>query len=76
MVESWVDKLASDPPAVIVDSEAANDYWPEGEDFLRPPPPGTAGGRNLDIVEPFRKFVRDRYVLQTEIDGRNVYVLR
>jgi hypothetical protein len=76
MVQSWVGSLGDDPPAVIVDSEAANTYWDEGDDFLRPPPPGSAGGRNLDYVQSFRDFVRENYVKAIEIDGRKIYFLQ
>ena len=75
-VDDWVHSLRSDPPEIIVDSEAANAYWVDGEDFLRPPPPGAAGGRDLDIIETFRQFVRERYELVTELYGRKVWRLR
>ncbi len=75
-VNSWISDLEADPPAVIVDAEAAVSYWPDGDDFLRPPPPGAAGGRTLDILDPFRAWVATNYVLAEEIDGRKIYVLR
>jgi len=73
LVEAWVAQLAAAPPRLIVDAEAANGYWPENADFLRPPPPGAAGGRDLDLLEPLRDFVRKSYVFVIEIDGRKVY---
>jgi hypothetical protein len=76
IVDDWVTSLARMPPAVIVDSEAANSYWADGADFLRPPPPGAAGGRNLDLLGSFRSFVRREYVLATVIEERKVYVRR
>lgn len=75
-IAAWIQELDANPPAVIVDSEAANPHWPEYGDFLRPPPPGAAGGRDLDLLSPFRSFVMDRYELGAEIDGRKMYQLR
>jgi hypothetical protein len=76
MVEDWVAELAAMPPAVIVDSEAANPHWPDDADFLRPPPPGAAGGRDLDLLDPFRSFVRREYELAAVIEERKIYVRR
>jgi hypothetical protein len=73
-IERWLDDLRSNPPQVIVDAEAANSHWPEGQDFLRPPPPAAAGGRTLDILGPFREWVEAHYVFAEEIDGRKIYV--
>jgi hypothetical protein len=73
MIDAWVSDLARDPPRIIVDSEAANPYWPDGADFFRAPPPGSAGGRDLDLVDPLRQFVREHYRFVIEIAGRKVY---
>lgn len=73
MIASWVAELKNQPPQVIVDSEAANPYWADGLDFFRPPPPGAAGGRDVDLLEPFRDFVSENYIFVIEIDGRRVY---
>jgi hypothetical protein len=75
-VAEWVDVLEAAPPDILVDAEAANPHWPEGKDFLRPPPPGAAGGRDLDFLEPFRTFVRHHYELVHEVEGRAIYRLR
>jgi hypothetical protein len=75
MINDWLDDLQAQPPAVIVDSEAAHQYWDATDDFLRPPPPGYAGGRTLDLLEPFRVFVAAHYELSAEIAGRKIYVL-
>lgn len=75
-VAAWVADLDVAPPTVIVDSEAANPHWPDGDDFLRPPPPGAAGGRDLDILDPFRRWVEEHYVLSGEIHGRKLYLRR
>jgi hypothetical protein len=75
VIKAWVDDLALAPPAVIIDSEAANPYWTEDQDFLRPPPPGAAGGRTADLLDPFRRWVRQNYRLAAEIDGRKIYRL-
>jgi hypothetical protein len=73
LIEAWLAQLAAAPPRLIVDAEAANSYWAEDADFLRPPPPGAAGGRDLDLLRPFRDWARPRYGLAIEIDGRKVY---
>jgi hypothetical protein len=73
-INAWVAELEADPPVVIVDAEAANRYWAEDADLLRPPPPGAAGGRDLDILDPVRQWIRDHYAFATEIQGRKVYV--
>ena len=75
MVSDWVSDLQAHPPAIIVDSESANAHWADGEDFLRVPPPGAAGGRDLDIVQPLRDFVATEYHQLAEIDGRKIYAL-
>jgi hypothetical protein len=75
-VREWVASLAENPPEVVVDSEAANPYWNDRGDFLRPPPPGSAGGRDIDRVEAFRSWVADNYALVAEVDGRKIYQLR
>ncbi len=73
MINDWVSALDADPPEIIVDSEAANPYWPDGDQFFKPPPPGAAGGRNLDILDPFRIWVAAHYAPAREIDGRVIY---
>ena len=74
-VDAWVTSLRADPPAFIVDSEAANPYW-TGDDFLRPPPPGAAGGRDLDLLDPLRAFVTERYKLAAVVNDREIWALR
>jgi hypothetical protein len=64
MIDAWVADLASNPPAVIIDAE--------GGDF-DVPPAGTAGGRNLDIVQPFRDWVHANYVPTETVADRQVY---
>jgi hypothetical protein len=76
MIARWVAELAAQPPHVIVDSEAANSYWADGSDFLRPPPPGAAGGRSIDLLDPLRQWVSANYLLVKEIDGHKVYELQ
>ena len=73
MIAAWIADLENEPPQIIVDSEAANPYWSDDSDFLRPPPPGEAGGRDLDLLDPLRDFVRANYAFVIEIDGRKLY---
>lgn len=73
IVAKWVAELAADPPRVIVDGEAANSSWADGDDFLRAPPPGAAGGRSIDLLDPLRTWVSAHYRFVTEIDGRKIY---
>jgi hypothetical protein len=74
-VEAFVHDLGARPPTYLVDAEAGSPHWPDGADFLRPPPPGTAGGRNLDLLGPLRRFVVDRYEAVAEVAGRRIYRL-
>lgn len=73
MIRTWVAELDGAPPRLIVDSEAVSSYWPDDADFLRPPAPGAAGGRDLDLLDPLRDWARPRYVLVEEIEGRKIY---
>lgn len=76
MIDRWVADLAANPPQVIVDSEAANPHWPDGNDFLHAPPPGAAGGRSIDLLDPLRRWASAHYLLVKEIDGRKIYELQ
>lgn len=74
MIRTWVAELAARPPKVIVDSEAANSFWADSDDFLRAPPPGSDGGRNIDLLDPLRQWVSAHYHFVNEIDGRKIYM--
>jgi hypothetical protein len=63
MVGAWLAQLEADPPAAIVDIEGG----------FGVPPAGSAGGRTLDIVQPFRDWVARHYVLAGTIKGRPAY---
>jgi hypothetical protein len=76
LISAWVADLAAHPPQVIVDSEAADGFWAENNDFLRAPAPGTEGGRTVDLLEPLRAWASAHYRLVTEIDGRKIYARR
>ena len=76
LISAWVADLAAHPPQVIVDSEAADGFWAENNDFLRAPAPGTEGGRTVDLLDPLRAWASAHYRLVTEIDGRKIYARR
>ena len=65
LIDEWVASLEADPPEVIVDAR----------DGFAVPPPGTGGGRDLDLIDPFRAFVAARYEDVAVVAGRTVYVL-
>ena len=66
LVDEWVASLRADPPAVIVDARGA----------FAVPRPGSGGGRDLDLIDPFRAFVAERYVDVAVVAGRSVYLPR
>jgi hypothetical protein len=75
LIEQVLSDWRASPPEVIVDAGSAQ--------------PGAAGlppllierrtlpidGRNADLLNPLRDFVRDRYRLATNVDGWPVYLL-
>jgi len=73
LIANWVADLSAHPPLVIVDSEAADGFWAEDDDFLRAPAPGTDGGRTIDMLDPLRAWATANYRFVTEIDGRKIY---
>jgi hypothetical protein len=73
-VAAWVAELEREPPQVIVDAVAPQDY-PASCGPFRTPSAGDPTGRTLDLLAPFRAFVAARYQFATEVDGRTVYRL-
>jgi hypothetical protein len=74
MIHQWVVGLGNASPRVIVDAERYR--WPTETLAFPPPPPGTAGGRDLDLVHEFRSWVAENYELVVSVRGRDIYVRR
>jgi hypothetical protein len=75
MIAAVTDQLAADPPEIVVDAGSST---PGQEGFL---PllidrPIATDGRDLDLLDPLRSFVRDRYDLAAIVAGWPIYVLR
>jgi hypothetical protein len=75
MVDDVARGMAADPPAVVVD---AGSRAPRRPGFL---PllidrPITTDGRDLDLLDPLRAFVAERYELAATVAGWPIYVLR
>jgi hypothetical protein len=75
MIRTVAAQLAAHPPAVVVDAGSAS--------------PGQAGflpllidrkiatdGRDLDLLDPLRRFVAERYELAATVAGWPIYLLR
>lgn len=65
----------SNPPALIVDAGSFEPGSP-GDPPLLIDRPVSSDGRDLDILDPLRAFVRDRYDELEIVDGWPVYTLR
>jgi hypothetical protein len=74
MVDAALADLAGDPPRVIVDAGSSVPGAPGFQQLLIPRPLAS-DGRDLDILDPLRDFVRDNYEQGPTIDGWVIYVL-
>jgi hypothetical protein len=75
MIDDVALKLASDPPEVVVDAGSSA----PGEAGFLPlliDRPIATDGRDLDLLDPLRSFVEERYELATTVAGWPIYVLR
>ena len=70
-----VRELTDDPPAVVVDAGSDAPGQP-GFLPLLIDRPVTTDGRDLDLLDPLRAFVADRYDLVATVAGWPIYVLR
>ena len=75
MVEATRVHLEADPPALIVDAGSSAPGAP-GFLPLLIPRPIASDGRDLDLLDPLRAFVRDRYTELETVDGWVIYRLR
>lgn len=66
----------SAPPGVIVDAGSAAPGSAGLPPLLIQRPTLALDGRNADLLDPLRDFVRERYRLATTVQGWPIYVLR
>lgn len=66
----------TEPPAVIVDAGSAVPGAAGMPALLIPRPTVVGDDRDVDLLDPIRAFVRDRYVLATTLEGWPIYQLR
>ena len=67
--------LAADPPEVVVDAGSSGPGQPGFVPLLIDRPVAT-DGRDLDLLDPIRRFVAERYQLTETVAGWPIYVLR
>jgi 4-amino-4-deoxy-L-arabinose transferase-like glycosyltransferase len=75
MIEDVARELAADPPEVVVDAGSSAPGQPGFLPLLIDRPIAT-DGRDLDLLDPLRSFVRERYDLAATVAGWPIYVLR
>jgi hypothetical protein len=66
-------QLEADPPALIVDAGSVQPGWPGFQQLLIPRPL-VSDGRDLDILDPLRDFVRANYEQGDVVDGWVIYL--
>ena len=76
VVASVLQEWSASPPAAIIDAGSSAPGVAGLPPLLVDRPVLELDGRDMDILEPLRAFVRDRYVQATTVDGWPVYVLR
>jgi len=75
MIAQVADQLAADPPEIVVDAGSLAPGQPGFLPLLINRPIVT-DGRDLDLLDPLRSFVRERYDLAATVAGWPIYVLR
>jgi len=73
MVDDLLSAWTADPPAVVVDAGSSAPGRPGFLPLLIDRPILT-DGRDLDLLDPLRAFVRERYVLIDTVAGWPIYV--
>jgi hypothetical protein len=75
MIDAVRAQLEVNPPALIVDVGSLEPGSPGDPPLLIDRPLRNEDGRNFDILDPLRDFVRQRYALLEVVDGWPVYRL-
>jgi hypothetical protein len=76
MVSDVVARWQHEPPAVIVDAGSAAPGAAGMPALLVPRSTVVGDHRDLDLLDPIREFVRQRYVVATTLEGWPIYLLR
>jgi hypothetical protein len=75
MIDAVRAQLEANPPALIVDVGSLEPGSPGDPPLLIDRPLRNEDGRNFDILDPLRAFVKERYALLEVVDGWPVYRL-
>jgi len=75
MIQAALADLEADPPTLVVDA-GSRAPGIVGFQQLLIPRPLTSDGRDLDILDPLRDFVGERYDESATVDGWVIYALR
>jgi hypothetical protein len=75
MIDGVRAQLEAKPPALIVDVGSLEPGSPGDPPLLIDRPLRNEDGRNFDILDPLRAFVKERYALLEVVDGWPVYCL-
>jgi hypothetical protein len=76
LIATVLEEWTASPPAVVVDAGSSQPGVAGLPPLLVGRPTLELDGRDLDILEPLRTFVRERYVQAATVDGWPVYVPR
>lgn len=76
LVASIVERWQARPPAAVIDAGSSSPGAAGLPPLLVDRPILPLDGRDLDILEPLRAFVREHYVQGATVDGWPIYVLR
>jgi hypothetical protein len=76
MVSDVIGGWRASPPAVIVDAGSAGPGVPGMPALLIPRLTEVGDNREVDLLDPLRDFVRERYVLAVTLEGWPIYVSR
>ena len=76
VVASVLQEWTASPPAVVIDAGSSAPGVAGLPPLLVDRPMLALDGRDVDILEPLRAFVRDRYVQATTVEGWPIYVPR
>lgn len=75
VIAGVLSELEADPPTVFVDAGSVEPGAPGMPPLLIDRPVST-DGREVDLLDPLRDFVRERYELATTVAGWPIYVRR